>query len=57
MVSGVTKSPFSKRIMEVEASSKYEAPKIKEYKGYSNLYEYMCHFEQKMQTMLVRWQS
>ena len=28
----ITRSPFSKRIMEVEAPSKYEEPKIKEYK-------------------------
>ena len=31
-VSGVTMSPFSKRIVEVRASSKHAALKVKEYK-------------------------
>ena len=53
MVSGVMRSPFSKRIMEVEAPSKYIAPKMEEYKGDLDLYKYVCHFEQKMQTVSI----
>ena len=48
MESGVSKSPFSRRIVELEAPSKYTLPKVKEYKGDSDPYEYVCHFEQKM---------
>ena len=51
MVSGVTKSLFSRKIVEVEAPSKYTGLKVKEYKGNSDPYEYVCHFEQKMQTV------
>ena len=45
MVGGVTKSPFLRRIMEVEAPSKYSALKVKEYRGDTNPYEHVCHFE------------
>ena len=48
MVSGVTKSLFLKRIVEIEAPSRYMAPKVKEYKGDSDLYKNMCNFEQNM---------
>ena len=48
MVSGVMKSPFSRRIVEVEAPLKYLAPKVKEYNGDLDPYEYVCYFEQKM---------
>ena len=51
MVRGVTRSPFLKRIVEVEAPSKYTAPKVKEYKGDSDPYEYACHFEHKMHSV------
>ena len=53
MVSGMTRFPFSKRIVEVEAPSKYTVPKVKEYKGDSDLHEYICHFEQKMQIVSI----
>ena len=53
MVSGVTRSPFSKRISNIKAPSKYTAPKVKYYKGDSDSYDYVCHFEQKMQTVLI----
>ena len=53
MVSGTMISFFLKRIVDVEALSKYIALKVKEYKEDSDLYEYMCHFEQKMQTVSV----
>ena len=51
MVSGVTGSPFSKRIVDVKAPSKYKAPKVNEYRG--DPYEYICHFEQKMETVSI----
>ena len=53
MVSRVTSFPFSKRIVDVETPSKYMAPKVKKYKGDSDMYEYVCHFEQKMQTVSI----
>ena len=34
--------------MEVESPSKYTTLKVKEYKGDSDLYKYVCYFEQKM---------
>ena len=52
-MSGVTRPPFSKRIADVEAPSKYTAPKVKEYQGDSDPYEYVCNFEQKMHTILI----
>ena len=45
MVSGVTKSPFSKRITDIEEPSKYMTLKVKKYKEDSDTYEYVCHFE------------
>ena len=45
MMSNVTKSPFLKRIVEVEEPLKYAAPKVKEYKRDLGLYRCMCHFE------------
>ena len=45
-VNGVTRSPFSKRIADVEAPLKYMTPKVKEYMGDSDPYEYVYHFEQ-----------
>ena len=36
MVSGLMKSPFSKRIADVEAPSKYTTPQVKEYRGNSD---------------------
>ena len=45
MVGAVTKSLFLRRIMEVEALSKYSAPKVKDYRGDIDLYECVCHFE------------
>ena len=53
IVSGVTRSSFSKRIVDIEAPSKYMTPKVKEYRGDSDPYEYVCHFEQKMQTVSI----
>ena len=53
MVSGATMSLFSKRIADVEAPSKYIARKVKEYKEDLDPYEYVCHFEQKMQKMSI----
>ena len=35
------------------SSSTITALKVKEYKGDSDPYEYMSHFERKMHTMLV----
>ena len=51
MMNRVMRFPFSKRIVEVEAASKYTALKVNEYKRDSDPYEYICHFEEKMQTM------
>ena len=52
-VSGVTRSSFSKIIANVEAPSKYTTPKVKKYRGDSDPYEYVRHFEQKMQTISI----
>ena len=53
MVSGVTRSLFSKRIADVEAPSKYTTLKVKKNNGDLDPYEYVCHFEQKMQTISI----
>ena len=53
MVSGVTRSPFSKRIAYVKAPSKYTAPKVNEYRGDLDPYEYVYHFKQKMQMISI----
>ena len=53
MVSGLKKSPFYKRIEDVEAPSKYTASKVNEYRRDSDRYECICHFEQKMQTISI----
>ena len=41
VVSGVTRSPFLKKIVEVKVPSKYVTPKAKEYKGDLDPYEYV----------------
>ena len=53
MVGGVRKSPVVRRIMDVKAHSKYSALWVKEYIIDTNPYEYMCHFELKMQNVSV----
>ena len=45
IMSGVMRSPFSKKILEVEAPSKYTTSKVKEYKRDSDPYKYVCHFK------------
>ena len=45
MVSGVNKSPFSKRIADAKAPSKYKVQKMKEYRGDLDQYEYVCHLK------------
>ena len=54
---GVIKSLFSGRIMEVEAPPKYSTTKLKKYGGDIDLCEYVCHFEQKRQTISVSMQK
>ena len=45
IVSVVTRSPFFKRIADVKVPSKYTTLKVMEYRGDSDPYEYVCHFE------------
>ena len=53
MTEAVIQSPFCREILQVTAPERYSAPKVREYKGSSDPYEYVCHFEQKMQTVSI----
>lgn len=51
MIEGINQSLFSSVITNVTTPKRYSAPKIRKYNENSDPYEYVCHFEQKMQTI------